>query len=101
MRRGKSKARVSHERWLVSYADFITLLFAFFVVLFSASQADKKRQTALAGAIDSAFRSLGFFPANSANRTSPPLPSAALLTAPSFPPAAPVESKQTPHPPTE
>ncbi|MEM0954996.1 MAG: flagellar motor protein MotB [Pseudomonadota bacterium] len=30
----------NHERWLVSYADFITLLFAFFVVLYATSQAD-------------------------------------------------------------
>ncbi|MDP5054073.1 MAG: flagellar motor protein MotB, partial [Congregibacter sp.] len=27
----------NHERWLVSYADFITLLFAFFVVMYSTS----------------------------------------------------------------
>src|SRR5579871_6335752 len=32
---------VNHERWLVSYADFITLLFAFFVVMFATSQTDK------------------------------------------------------------
>jgi chemotaxis protein MotB len=31
----------NHDRWLVSYADFITLLFAFFVVMFAASQTDK------------------------------------------------------------
>jgi chemotaxis protein MotB len=61
MKRRQTKGRVNHERWLVSYADFITLLFAFFVVLFSASQADKKKQAELAGAIDSAFRSLGLF----------------------------------------
>lgn len=30
-----------HDRWLVSYADFITLLFAFFVVMFASSQTDK------------------------------------------------------------
>lgn len=30
----------NHERWLVSYADFITLLFAFFVVMFATSQGD-------------------------------------------------------------
>ena len=33
----------NHERWLVSYADFITLLFAFFVVLYSTSRIDNKR----------------------------------------------------------
>ena len=33
-------SKVNHERWLVSYADFITLLFAFFVVLYAFSKAD-------------------------------------------------------------
>jgi chemotaxis protein MotB len=33
----------SHDRWLVSYADFITLLFAFFVVMFASSQADRSK----------------------------------------------------------
>lgn len=33
----------SHERWMVSYADFLTLLFAFFVVMFASSQADRAR----------------------------------------------------------
>jgi chemotaxis protein MotB len=33
----------NHERWLVSYADFITLLFAFFVVMYSVSKVDNKR----------------------------------------------------------
>jgi chemotaxis protein MotB len=33
----------NHERWLVSYADFITLLFAFFVVMYSVSRVDQKR----------------------------------------------------------
>ena len=33
----------NHERWLVSYADFITLLFAFFVVMFATSQTDKAK----------------------------------------------------------
>ena len=34
---------MNHERWLVSYADFITLLFAFFVVMFAVSQVDSKK----------------------------------------------------------
>ncbi len=40
--RSKPKAE-NHERWLVSYADFITLLFAFFVVMFATSQVNAKR----------------------------------------------------------
>jgi chemotaxis protein MotB len=39
-RKKRHAAHPNHERWLVSYADFITLLFAFFVVMFAASQAD-------------------------------------------------------------
>lgn len=38
----------SHERWLVSYADFVTLLFAFFVVLFSSATVDQAKIRALA-----------------------------------------------------
>ena len=40
-RKKKHPGHENHERWLVSYADFITLLFAFFVVMFASSQADK------------------------------------------------------------
>jgi chemotaxis protein MotB len=53
--------RVSHERWLISYADFITLLFAFFVVLYAFAKADQKRQAEVSQAIDTAFKSLGLF----------------------------------------
>jgi chemotaxis protein MotB len=51
--------RVSHERWLVSYADFITLMFAFFVVMFSSARIDKQRSAQLTEAIQSAFQELG------------------------------------------
>jgi chemotaxis protein MotB len=40
-RRRKQEEHANHERWLISYADFITLLFAFFVVMFATSQTDK------------------------------------------------------------
>ncbi|HXA05020.1 MAG TPA: flagellar motor protein MotB [Bryobacteraceae bacterium] len=44
MARAKKQApHENHERWLVSYADFITLLFAFFVVMFASSQTDKAK----------------------------------------------------------
>jgi chemotaxis protein MotB len=40
-RRNKVPEQENHDRWLISYADFITLLFAFFVVMFATSQTDK------------------------------------------------------------
>ncbi len=63
-RRKRSVPHVNHERWLVSYADFVTLLFAFFVVLFASSQVDKKKVGHLALAIQVAFQELGVFPAS-------------------------------------
>lgn len=42
-RRKKHAEHANHERWLVSYADFITLLFAFFVVMFAVSQVDTEK----------------------------------------------------------
>ena len=53
---------MNHERWLVSYADFITLLFAFFVVLYASSAADKNKMGALAAAIENAFQTMGALP---------------------------------------
>jgi chemotaxis protein MotB len=60
-RRERRRGHVNHERWLVSYADFITLLFAFFVVLYASSKADQKKQQQVSQAINSAFTSLGIF----------------------------------------
>jgi len=57
----KPPEHVNHERWLVSYADFITLLFAFFVVLYASSQVDKRKAGRLAMAIQVAFQELGVF----------------------------------------
>lgn len=46
---------VNHERWLVSYADFITLLFAFFVVMFASSQADKGKAQQVSDSVKKAL----------------------------------------------
>jgi len=62
MRARVHRSRVTHDRWLVSYADFITLLFAFFVVLYAFARADEKKQAQVPQAIDSAFKALGAFP---------------------------------------
>ena len=45
----------NHERWLVSYADFITLLFAFFVVMFASSQTDKARAQRVSDSVKEAL----------------------------------------------
>ncbi len=57
--RRRPAAHISHERWLVSYADFVTLLFAFFVVLYASAQIDKRKAVRLSNAIEAAFQQLG------------------------------------------
>jgi Flagellar motor protein len=54
-RRKKPAPAENHERWLISYADFITLLFAFFVVMFASSQTDKNKAQAMSDSIKSAL----------------------------------------------
>jgi len=45
----------NHERWMVSYADMLTLLFVLFVVLFAMSQVDKAKFAQLASGLSDAF----------------------------------------------
>ena len=45
----------NHDRWLVSYADFITLLFAFFVVMYAISSVNEGKYRVLSNAINTAF----------------------------------------------
>jgi chemotaxis protein MotB len=78
-RRGRKHEHVSHERWLVSYADFITLLFAFFVVLYASSQVDNKKVAQVSAAIQGAFQELGVFTGSNPGpvlrqESSPPAP---------------------------
>jgi len=61
MRARVPRSRITQDRWLVSYADFITLLFGFFVVLYAFSKADQKKQYQVTESIDTAFKSLGLF----------------------------------------
>jgi chemotaxis protein MotB len=51
----RSEPHVNHERWLVSYADFITLMFAFFVVMFASSRADKEKVQRISEAVQRAL----------------------------------------------
>ena len=59
-RKKKHPEHVNHERWLVSYADFITLLFAFFVVMFASSQTDKSKAQKISDAVTDALQKGGF-----------------------------------------
>jgi len=45
----------NQDRWLISYADFITLLFAFFVVMYSVSSVNQRKYQQLSNSIDVAF----------------------------------------------
>jgi len=55
IRRVPIETKINHERWLVSYADFITLLFAFFVVMYSISQVNEEKYKVLSTTLESAF----------------------------------------------
>lgn len=61
MKRRVPRSRVGQDRWLVSYADFVTLLFGFFVVLYAFARTDQKKQAQVVEAIDTAFKSMGAF----------------------------------------
>ncbi len=54
-RRRAPDSAAHHERWLVSYADFITLLFAFFVVMFANSQVDRERVSRVSESVKGAL----------------------------------------------
>jgi chemotaxis protein MotB len=55
MRKRANPHRENHDRWLVSYADFITLLFGFFVVMFASSNADQQKTREVAESVRAAL----------------------------------------------
>jgi len=57
-RRKQEEEPENHERWLVSYADFITLLFAFFVMMYSISSVNEGKYRVLADSMVSAFQTV-------------------------------------------
>ena len=65
-RRRHTEEHENHERWLVSYADFITLLFAFFVVMYSISSINEGKYKVISQAL------LGVF--NDPERSMKPIP---------------------------
>ena len=55
IRRTPIETKINHERWLVSYSDFITLLFGFFVVMYSVSQVNENKYRVLSDTLSKAF----------------------------------------------
>lgn len=54
-RKNKQLEEVDKNRWIISYADFITLLFAFFVVMYSVSSVSESKYKSLSEGLHSAF----------------------------------------------
>ena len=55
-RKPRPEEHDNHERWLVSYADFITLLFAFFVVMYAISSVNEGKYKVLSNSMVDAFK---------------------------------------------
>jgi chemotaxis protein MotB len=58
-RKKRAPEHENAERWLVSYADFITLLFAFFVVMYASSQTDKAKAQQISDSVKEALEKGG------------------------------------------
>jgi hypothetical protein len=63
-----------HDRWLVSYADFITLLFAFFVVMYAISQVNESKYRVLSDSLVQAFQNPSRLPDAQSPTNSPRSP---------------------------
>lgn len=84
-RRAHAEEHENHERWLVSYADFITLLFAFFVVMYSLSTVNEGKYRILSDSLVAAFRNVNIntrgeqmVPGAQAPAANPALPQAGI-----------------------
>jgi chemotaxis protein MotB len=67
-RRRPVEEPVNHDRWLISYSDLMTLLLAFFVVLFASSYRDRQMLQRLSSSIHLGFQQLGAFSGGADNR---------------------------------
>jgi chemotaxis protein MotB len=69
----------NHDRWLVSYADFVTLLFAFFVVMYAISVVNEGKYRVLSDALGDAFGGRDATPAKVEHAQMEPLPLASIV----------------------
>ncbi|MDE2600388.1 MAG: flagellar motor protein MotD [Rhodocyclaceae bacterium] len=84
----------NHERWLVSYADFITLLFAFFVVMYAISSVNEGKYRILSDAINSAFRNIPGTTAGAMQVLNTTQQTSKLVTPPQIRPSSPKVEEQ-------
>jgi len=54
-RQAEPEEHENHERWLISYADMVTLLMVLFIVMFAMSQVDQKKFNALKSGLAAGF----------------------------------------------
>ncbi len=54
-RKKEAEAHENHERWLLTYADMITLLLVFFIILYSIANTDLQKFSAVAESMSRAF----------------------------------------------
>ncbi len=92
-RRRRHLEEENHERWLISYADFITLLFAFFVVMYSISSVNEGKYRVLSDALNVVFGDKTRPPARSPAAIEPRLLDDARAPAPVHRPADPMREK--------
>ena len=98
MRRRERGRGPSHERWLVSYADFMTLLFAFFTTMYAISTVDRDKLTPAASSLQVAFAGVNDAAVSKpAPMPEPPAGSDAIVPA-VVPPAVPVPPPPMPEP---
>ena len=91
-RRKRPEEHDNHERWLVSYADFITLLFAFFVVMYALSTVNEGKYRILSDSMVSAFRNVQVNTSSSV--VTPVVPPLVVIPKASPPPKAQELAKQ-------
>lgn len=80
MRKKKPPEHVNHERWLVSYADFITLLFAFFTTMYAISTVDAQKMGRMVLSMRASFDSPMFPPGSDTLSLSPGQGAASLIS---------------------
>jgi chemotaxis protein MotB len=69
----------NHDRWLVSYADFVTLLFAFFVVMYAISVVNEGKYRVLSDALGDAFGGRAAAPVKVEHAQVEPLPLSSIV----------------------